>query len=240
MTDTVTRSTTDETQAIQWDTCNDMVVSWLHGNVSDPIKQSILFINSAYEIWRQLEKRFMLSNGSRKYKLNRDLFGLKQNKLKINDYFTTLSSLWDEIESMNTLPVVTTVAPDVTTLLTTLETQKAESKLFQFLNGLDDCYSAILSQLLMQNPLPSVEIAYTAIQQEESQSDVLSNTDIELSAMFSKSHIDSRSLTCTACGGKGHSGDKCWSIVGYPKWHHKYKKPIQRGPSVSNKWPTQA
>lgn len=84
----------------------------------------------------------MLSNGSRKYKLSRDLYGLKQNRSKLNEYFTTISSLWEEIESMNTLPVVTTIAADVTTLLTTLETQKAESKLFQFLNGLDECYAA--------------------------------------------------------------------------------------------------
>lgn len=48
---TVTRSSTDETQAPQWDTCNDLVISWLHSNVSDNIKQSILFINSAYEVW---------------------------------------------------------------------------------------------------------------------------------------------------------------------------------------------
>lgn len=165
---TVTRSTYDAAQATQWDTCNDLVISWLHSNVSDNIKHSILFINSAYDIWKQLEKCFMLSNGSRKYKLNRDLFGLKQNKVKVNDYFTTLSSLWEEIDSMNTLPTVTTVAADVTILLTTLETQKAESKLFQFLNGLDECYSAIRSQLLMQNPLPTVEMAFAAIQQEES------------------------------------------------------------------------
>lgn len=171
----------------------DMVISWLHGNVSDNIKQSNLFINSAYEIWKHLEKRFMLSNGSRKYKLNRDLFALKQNKTKINDYFTTLSSLWEEIESMNNLSAITTVATDVTTLLTALETQKAQSKLFQFLNGLDDCYSAIRSQLLMQNPLPSVEIAYAAIQQEESPSDVLINTEIELSAMNSRTYNENKS-----------------------------------------------
>lgn len=62
---TVTRSTTDETQAVQWDTCNDVVISWIHGNVSDNIKRSILFLDSAHEIWLQLEKRFQLCNGSR-------------------------------------------------------------------------------------------------------------------------------------------------------------------------------
>lgn len=52
---TVKRSTTDEAQGLQWDTFNDLVIAWIHGNVSDNIKRSILFINSAHEIWKQLE-----------------------------------------------------------------------------------------------------------------------------------------------------------------------------------------
>lgn len=99
-----------------------LLISWHHRNVSDNIKQSILFINSANEVWKQLNKRFMLSNDSRKYKLNRNLFGLKQHKMKINDYFTTLNSLLEETDSMNTLPTIINVAIDVTTFLTTLET----------------------------------------------------------------------------------------------------------------------
>lgn len=88
-----------------------------------------------------LEKRFMLSNGSCKYKLNRNLFTLKQNKLKINYYYTTLSSLWEEIDFMNTLPSVTTVANDIKSFMASFEFRKAKSELFQFLNGLDDYYS---------------------------------------------------------------------------------------------------
>lgn len=129
---TAKRSTDNVTKAAQWDTCNDLLISWLHSNVFDNIRQSILFINTTYDIWLELEKRFLLSNGSRKYKSSKDLFGHKQNKLKINDYFTTLSSLWEELDSMNTLSIVTTIAIDVTSLLTAIETQKAESKLFQF------------------------------------------------------------------------------------------------------------
>lgn len=145
----VTRNDADETQGQQWDTCNDLVISWIHGNVSENIKRSILFINSAHEIWKQLERRFQLSNGARKYKLNKELFTISQNKLKINEYYTAISSLWEEIDSMNLLPVVTTVARDVTVLLRAIETQKEEARLFVFLNGLDDSYGALRSQLLM-------------------------------------------------------------------------------------------
>lgn len=118
----VSRNTTDATT--QWDTCNNMVISWIHNNISDNIKSSVLFINTAGDIWKQLEKRFSLTNGSRKYKLNRDLFNLKQGGMKVSEYFTRLSGLWEEIESMNILPAVTTTTTEVKDLLKAIETMK--------------------------------------------------------------------------------------------------------------------
>ncbi|XP_074323959.1 uncharacterized protein LOC141660878 [Apium graveolens] len=118
----VKKSTTDEKYAAQWETCNNMVISWLHNNITDTIKRSILFINLASEVEKQLEKRFMLTNGSRKYKLSKDLFSLKQKELSIDDYYTTMSGLWEEIESMTVLPPVTTVNAKITSLLKAIET----------------------------------------------------------------------------------------------------------------------
>lgn len=242
------KSTSDAVEAVQWDTCNSMVISWIHNNVSDSIKKSVLFITSASEVWKQLEKRFQLTNGSRKYKLSKELFGLKQNSSSVVDYFTSLSSIWEELDSMNLLPSVKTVGNDVTELLRAIHAQKEEAKLFQFLNGLDDKYSSQRSQLLMLIPLPSVEIACSAIQQEESQHEILqasSHLDNDISAMFTKTTVSAdRSVTCGACGGKGHTNDRCWNVIGYPKWHYKYKPPKgsstgtynYRGGSPAGKW----
>lgn len=137
---------------------------------------------------------------------------------------------------MNTLPALTTVATDVSALLSTIETQKAESKLFQFLNGLDDYYAAIRSQLLMQNPIPTVEMAYAAVQQEKNQKDVQDTSTIELTSMYGHNTAEHKNFLCTTCGGRGHSGKKCCSVVGYPIWHHKYKKTTQKGTQFVNRW----
>lgn len=185
----VRRSTTDEYEGIQWDTCNNLVISWLHNNVCESIKKSILFVSSASEIWARLEKRFLLTNRSRKYKLIRDLFGLKQNGLSVSEYFTALSMLWEEIDAINVLPTVTSKSDDVTTLLKAIDTLKEESKLFKFLNGLDDMYGPQRSQLLMSIPLPTIEMACSALQQEESQRDILHHVLTQtgdISAMYSK------------------------------------------------------
>jgi len=63
---TISRPTDDHLKAELWDTCNCMIVAWIQNSMSDSIGKSILFLNSAQEIWVQLEQRFSLSNGSRK------------------------------------------------------------------------------------------------------------------------------------------------------------------------------
>lgn len=235
------RSITDATYAVQWDTCNNMVLSWIHNNISDAIKTSVLFINSASEIWKQLEKRFQLSNGSRKYKLCKDLYSLKQNGKPLVEYYTTLSALWDELEAMSDLPIVTTATDEVKALMKAIQVQKDETRLFQFLNGLDENFGPQRSQLLMVSPLPSVEMACAAIQQEESQRDALQiNHEEEISAMFSmgvKVNPD-KHMVYTIRKRKGHSTDKCWSVVGYLKWYSKPMKPMTRGGSTG-KWNSQ-
>lgn len=222
---TVLRSSDDETNGVQWDTCNNLVIAWIHNSVSDAIRKSILFIDIASEIWSQLEKRFMLTNGSRKYKLNKELFETRQGKLSISEYYTSLSIVWEEIEALNVLPTLTTVTPEIAQLLRSIEAQKSEAKLFLFLNGLNEVYASQRSQLLMITPLPTVESACAAIQQEELQREVLKSDGVEFegSAMMSKGPVTKTTLECSVCNGKGHTADRCWTVIGYPKWHPKHK-----------------
>ncbi|GJW84599.1 cysteine-rich receptor-like protein kinase 8 [Tanacetum coccineum] len=144
-----------------WESCNNLVISLILSYVSDSIAKLIMFIGIASEIWTQLETRFSLSNGSRKYKLSKECFKIKQH---------------------------VTVTPKMSIFLIVVEKQKEEQRLFQFLNGLDECYSAQKSQLLLINPLPSMENACAVIQQEESQKDVfqINGPSIETTALFNK------------------------------------------------------
>ncbi|PWA63395.1 hypothetical protein CTI12_AA354240 [Artemisia annua] len=61
---TVLHSTTDPNMAELWDTCNNMVICWILGSVSESIARSVMFVDTASEMWMQLEKRFALSDGS--------------------------------------------------------------------------------------------------------------------------------------------------------------------------------
>nr|GEX69550.1 cysteine-rich RLK (receptor-like protein kinase) 8 [Tanacetum cinerariifolium] len=114
---------TNATNIETWETCNNLMISWIMSFVCESIAKSVMFIGTASEIWSQLETRFSINNGSRKYNLSKDVFGISQQGVS-------------------------------------------------FLNGLDDCYSSQRSQLLLINPLPSVENACAVIQQEKSRKDV--------------------------------------------------------------------
>ncbi|KAL8144971.1 hypothetical protein AgCh_003257 [Apium graveolens] len=229
ITGIVPMPTEDPNKLEMWETCNNMIIAWLTNNVSTTIKQSIMYMTSASEIWANLEMRFALTNGSRKYKLNKDLYELKHGTLSVTEFYISLKSVWAELNSLNLLPAIATPNPDVRKLLDIIHTQKEESRLFQFLNGLSDEFNAQRSHILMLNPLPTVETACASLEQEEAQRSLLNTfkpplTDVM--AMYSKTN---NSRPCTACKGKGHTAERCWTLVGFPKWHSRYN------PSEPNK-----
>lgn len=229
----------DPAKADMWETCNNMVIAWIMSNVSPTIKRSVMYMTSAKDIWLNLEKRFSLTNGSRKYKLSRDLYDLKQQNATITEYYTTMKAIWEELDSLNLLHSVATPTPDVVKLLDAINLQKEEPRLFQFLNGLDEQYNSQRSQLLLQIPLPTLEVACSALEQEEAQRSMLNigKTSSDLMAMNVKTNTQRAAVTCNVCGVKGHISKKCWQVIGYPRWHPKSNRPLQgpRKNSVPNK-----
>ncbi|KAL2943566.1 L-2 4-diaminobutyric acid acetyltransferase [Bienertia sinuspersici] len=63
----------DAQKAEQWETCNNVVIDWIHASVSEQIKKSILYAKTSSEVWKQLERTFNVANGSRKYKVEKEL-----------------------------------------------------------------------------------------------------------------------------------------------------------------------
>jgi hypothetical protein len=228
---TVPRSVDDASLQEQWDTCNNLVISWLMNSVSESMGKSIMFMGTAHAIWLQLETRFALSNGSHKYKLNRETYAIMQSGRSISEYYTNMKCVWEELDSMNELPRIVNITPEVAVFIQALNVQKEEQRLFQFLNGLDDHFTSQRSQLLLNSPLPSVETACSLLQQEESQRGVFGNNShvgIESTALYSKGEVKDK---CNICVFKWHPPEKCWEKIGYPVWHYKYKQG-QKGRSV--------
>ncbi|KAJ8421430.1 hypothetical protein Cgig2_031351 [Carnegiea gigantea] len=86
---------------------NNLVISRLMTPVSNAIVRSILYVQSFIEVWIQLEKRFCLSNGSKKYSLNREVYSMKQDRVSISKYYTKMKCVWEEFGFLTDLPQIT-------------------------------------------------------------------------------------------------------------------------------------
>ncbi|KAL2932391.1 Retrovirus-related Pol polyprotein from transposon TNT 1-94 [Bienertia sinuspersici] len=231
VTGVIKKDETDESKAEQWDTCNNMVIAWILMNVDDSIKRSIMFLNTAQAIWKDLEIRFSRTDGNRKFQVNRAVYCNWQNGRSINEYYSSMKALWEEIDGLTILPPITKMDPEIQAFAAAVQEQKQEQRLFQFLNCLDEDYASQRSQILMWSPLPTVEMACAKLQQEEGQRETLGTgkDEGETSAMYSKSSgAKGEEGGCSVCGGKTHTAEKCWRVIGYPKWHAKSKKFPQR------------
>ncbi|KAL2940597.1 Retrovirus-related Pol polyprotein from transposon TNT 1-94 [Bienertia sinuspersici] len=237
----VKRDENDKVKQECWDTCNNMVISWILGSVSESIKKSIMFMSDACEIWKHLENRYSITNGARKYSLSKQLYETKQSGRLVSEYYTNMKAIWVELENLNVLPAITTMTVEINRFVHALNEQKEEMRLFQFLNGLDEDYNSQRSQILMMSKLPSVYEACNMIQQEESQRELFKpgHNEVEPLAMHSK-RADTVCSNCgkmglstekfwafKACGKPGHSQEKCWTVIGYPGKMNKPQRDLK-------------
>ena len=90
-----------------WRRCNNMVVSWIVHSVAASIRQSVLWMDKAEDIWRDLKSRYSQGDLLRISDLQQEASTLKQGALSVTEYFTKLRVIWDEIENFRPDPACT-------------------------------------------------------------------------------------------------------------------------------------
>ncbi|XP_022849787.1 uncharacterized protein LOC111371850 [Olea europaea var. sylvestris] len=71
----------DNTELLNaWICNNNIVISWILNSVTKEISASIIYSESAHEIWRDLKERFQQRNGPRIFQLRRELMNLTQGQ----------------------------------------------------------------------------------------------------------------------------------------------------------------
>ena len=60
-----------------WERCNDLVESWIFNSVSPEIRPSILYAETAAQIWTDLKDCFSQSNAPKIYQLKQSISALK-------------------------------------------------------------------------------------------------------------------------------------------------------------------
>lgn len=211
----------------QWDRCNAIIQSWIMSSVTQKLRKGIVYSESAQKVWETFKERFDKVNATKIFKLHKEIHTVDQGIQSISIYFSRLNDLWSEFESMVPFPGCDCARSR------TFSAFVHQQKFMTFLMGLNKTYTSQRSQILMMNPTPTLDQAYSMLIQEEIQRNnnaVVVQTSIlgaapaegEHSEIVTANASNSRfkrsmnsELKCNYCKLKGHTRDKCYKLNGY-------------------------
>ncbi|XP_019173806.1 PREDICTED: uncharacterized protein LOC109169379 [Ipomoea nil] len=213
-----------------WERCNTMVLSWILMAVSSTIARSVLWINTAEGVWKDLKKCFSQQDIFRIAEIQSQIYQTKQGNSTINDYFTQLKLLWDELLVLRTIPgCECPTGCECGNKLSEKVKAHLENDMFSaFLTGLNDSYINTKHQIMLMKPLPDVGEAFSMISQQERQihieSSALGDGITGENVFFTKADDGSKRTfsnpkqkpVCSYCGYTGHTVEKCYKKHGYP------------------------
>lgn len=176
-----------------------------------------------------IQERFSQGDLLRIAELQEEVYALKQGSQSVTDYFTQLKSLWEELD--NYRPMTPCTCPS--------QTYHKQDFIIRFLKGLDERFSVVRSQVLLLDPLPSVNRVFSMVIQHERQLlnsiSVLDDQKIVLNSADTRRPLFGRgrgapsgggcgasNKLCTYCGRTGHTIDVCYGKHGYPPGHPRF------------------
>ncbi|XP_061368048.1 uncharacterized protein LOC133311050 [Gastrolobium bilobum] len=171
--------------------------------------------------------------------LQEDIYRLQQGEKPVTEFFTQIKTMWDELESLKPLPTCTCGA------VQQVKTDCERDLVIRFLKGLNDQYAGVRSNIMMLDPFPDIDKAFSLVVQQERQFNTgvsfenastvrafnnFSNQSNYRSSLnrgrgqFNGGRGSGRGIRsqkiCTHCGKSNHTIETCYQLHGFP---HGYK-----------------
>nr|KYP31200.1 hypothetical protein KK1_048715 [Cajanus cajan]KYP47161.1 hypothetical protein KK1_031184 [Cajanus cajan] len=90
-----------------WVRCNTTIFGWITRTLSQEIAQSIVYFESAQDLWEDLKDRFSKGDYFRISDLLQEIHSIKQGDRSVSTYHTELKTLWEELEVLRETPSCT-------------------------------------------------------------------------------------------------------------------------------------
>ncbi|XP_042946088.1 uncharacterized protein LOC122279473 [Carya illinoinensis] len=222
-----------------WSKCETIVLSWLLNPLTSKMAQSVIYVDSSCAMWLELKEHFSQGNGPQIFELQTAIATLRQEKNDVSTYFTDSKVLWDEL--LNYQPLLVCHCHGCTCNSSKMFAQNYhQTYVMTFLMGLNDVFDNVRGQILMMDPLPSINMAFSLVIQEERQRLVShrnsSFASVESVALVAKSENSFKNfkgnarsrLLCSHCGLAGHIVDKYFKLHGYPP-NYKFRDKSKTG-----------
>ncbi|KAK6137097.1 hypothetical protein DH2020_029168 [Rehmannia glutinosa] len=183
----------------QFQKVNFMVISWLLNAISKDIVEAFMCVKSSKQLWDELAERYRESNGPLRYQLRKEISNFTQGTSLVTTYFSKLKCLWDEYACIVQLPECTCGAGRA------ICANDMDIKLLQFVMGLNENVEPVKNQILLMDPLPTVNKAYSMILKVEKQKAVHNRVldPLDTTAMLAKEGFNQGSSGHGAGFGRG-------------------------------------
>ncbi|XP_016173674.1 uncharacterized protein LOC107616198 [Arachis ipaensis] len=191
-----------------WEKCNALVVSWFISSISEEILRSVIWNDNAADIWRDLKHRYYEGDVFRVADLEEQMFSIKQGELSITSYFARLKAIWQELDSLRPIPDCN-CGESCSCGLGIVRNYRKDSYLVRLLRGLNDQYSVTRSQIMLMEPLPTLNDAFALLTQQEQQFgtlDILEANAVSAAQTTVNATIGSQSFTVRGRGSRGRGG----------------------------------
>lgn len=101
-------------------------------------------MQSAREIWKALETRFSVPDDNRVCKLQGDLFEIVQDTKTVDEYYTSLMMIWEELKFYRPPPHCKCGKCNEGCFIV-FQKQQEKDRVFKFLSGLNEGFAALRS-----------------------------------------------------------------------------------------------
>ncbi|XP_019438974.1 PREDICTED: uncharacterized protein LOC109344676 [Lupinus angustifolius] len=223
-----------------WKRCNNLVVSWLSHSIEPSIVQSVLWMDSAQEIWNDLKERYHQGDMFRISELIGEMHSIKQGSGSIDKFYTQMKGVWQQLDNYIPIPPCYCETKCHCALIPTIKKYRENEYIICFLRGLNEQFSYVRSQIMLMEPMPLISKVFSILVQQERQ---MSFEEPGFSANISSKNYDSRSRgrarsmrepmagrsnnqgrfgrgrghkICTYCQKTGHTVDICYKKHGFP------------------------
>ncbi|XP_074283061.1 uncharacterized protein LOC141607611 [Silene latifolia] len=208
----------DNIELVAWRQCNAMVRGWLRSSIKEKLYPSISFSGGVKEIWDELRGRYTAGNALRVHQLKGELGECKQKNESVTEYYTRLKVIWDELGNYSKVPPCTCGAAAA------LAKEREDERVHQFFMGLDDKkYGHLRTNILMEDPIISLNRAYGLVLREETHANMIKAKEETVEATMSVKTYG------TGRGGAGMKGQRTEQEENIPHYTHGYEAVKARG-----------
>ncbi|XP_065872157.1 uncharacterized protein [Euphorbia lathyris] len=190
-----------------------MVISWLLHAVSPQIAQSIIWIDKACDMWKDLHDRLSQGDSIRISELKKEIHTFKQRELAVTDYYTGLKILYDESLNLRPLPKCSC-------------DPSCNCGAFQAFKDQYDAnqHERQLSHTTKTKAGPIPFAGYTNTNQFSSSPSKSQNSYKPKNSHNSRKNYGKNPPMCSYCNTPSHIEDTCFKKHGYPpNYNNKHK-----------------